>query len=195
MTAAGFVLARFIHFASLAALFGIAWSPAYADALPIGVSLRRGRLWAAVLAIVSGVAWFELTVVRMADSPSAAADPATLWMTVCATDFREGSSPIGLVLSGLLLASLALTGHAQAEMGAARWLHASADALHLLAAGLWLGGLGVLGLLLATKTQAHQHEAESTTRLLENWDCRRRCACRNRRGEQRLLGPNADRLW
>lgn len=185
MIAAGFIVARFVHFVSLAVLFGIAWSPAYADVLPIDRSLTRVRRWAAILAIVSAVAWFQLTVARMADAPSAALDPALLWMTARATDFGhvwrarliglivlwgvvawrgDRSRSICLVLSGLLLASLALTGHAQAEMGGPRWLHASADALHLLAGGLWLGGLVVLGLLLATTTRAHRQDVAGALR-------------------------------
>ncbi len=185
MIAAGFIVARFVHFASLAVLFGIAWSPTYADLFPIDRALTQARRGAAILAVVSAVAWFQLTVARMADAPSAAVDPALLWMTVKSTEFGHvwsarliglivlgaavawrgaGSRWFCLVLSGLLLASLALTGHAQAEVGGERWLHASADALHLLAAGLWLGGLVVLGLLLATKTRAHQQDVELALR-------------------------------
>lgn len=169
MIEAGLVLARFDHFACLAILFGAAWSPAYADTVSIEPPLRRVRRAAAALAIVSALAWFELAVAGMADAPAAALDPATLWMTTSGTDFgrvwavrtgglaalwgliafkRQAARGVELGLAGLLLAGLALTGHAQAETGRLRWLHASADALHLLAAGLWLGGLVVLGIMI-----------------------------------------------
>jgi putative copper resistance protein D len=185
MIAAGFIVARFVQFASLAVLIGIAWSPAYADVLSIDRSLARARRWAAILAVVSAVAWFQLTVARMADAPSAAIDPATLWMTVKDTQFGHVWTArlvgllallgvvgfrgarwrwVSLVLSGLSLASLALTGHAQSETGAPRWLHASADAMHLLAAGLWLGGLVVLGLLLAATARTSPAEADRALR-------------------------------
>jgi putative copper resistance protein D len=55
----------------------------------------------------------------------------------------------GSVLSALLLLSLALTGHAAAAEGATLLIQVSMDALHLLAAGAWLGGLVPLALLFA----------------------------------------------
>ena len=75
---------------------------------------------------------------------------ALLWF-----DFQKpnGKDAVGLVvlgfsLSACLLASLALTGHASAAEGAAFALQGSADALHLLASGAWLGGLAPLAVLL-----------------------------------------------
>lgn len=52
------------------------------------------------------------------------------------------------VLSAALLASLALVGHANAEQGWLGFIHRAADAIHLLAAGAWLGGLAPLASLL-----------------------------------------------
>jgi putative copper resistance protein D len=54
----------------------------------------------------------------------------------------------GAVLSGGLLAALAFAGHASATEGWAFVLQVSIDAIHLLATGLWLGGLIPLVLLL-----------------------------------------------
>jgi putative copper resistance protein D len=45
------------------------------------------------------------------------------------------------VMAGLLLATLSSVGHTQIEQGFAGGLHVGMDALHLLAAGAWLGGL------------------------------------------------------
>jgi putative copper export protein/mono/diheme cytochrome c family protein len=47
----------------------------------------------------------------------------------------------GLGLSACLLASISLSGHAATADGAALAMQISADALHLLAGGVWLGGL------------------------------------------------------
>jgi putative copper resistance protein D len=46
-----------------------------------------------------------------------------------------------LILSGLLLASVALTGHSALPGGVPGMLHQVADAIHLIAAGWWVGGL------------------------------------------------------
>jgi putative copper resistance protein D len=67
-------------------------------------------------------------------------------------------------LSGLFLASVALTGHAKAEPGAAGWIHVLADALHLPAAGAWLGALVPLGWL-ATRRPGSAATAEAMRRF------------------------------
>lgn len=59
---------------------------------------------------------------------------------------------VGLVVC----ASLAWTGHGAATEGAGRWVHLAADVVHALAAGLWLGGLGALALMLQPR---HGHAA------------------------------------
>jgi putative copper resistance protein D len=51
--------------------------------------------------------------------------------------------------AGVLLATLAWMGHGNAEPGRDHVVHLTADALHLLAAGAWLGALPALALLLA----------------------------------------------
>ena len=58
------------------------------------------------------------------------------------------------LLAGILLASLAWTGHANAARGADRPIHLSADVIHLLAAGAWLGGLIPLARLFARARHA-----------------------------------------
>ncbi|HSB82673.1 MAG TPA: copper homeostasis membrane protein CopD [Candidatus Methylomirabilis sp.] len=54
----------------------------------------------------------------------------------------------GVILGGGLMAALAWTGHAAATEMSLRPLHLTADAIHLLATGVWLGGLVSLLLLL-----------------------------------------------
>jgi copper resistance protein D len=55
---------------------------------------------------------------------------------------------VGLIIATTLLASLAWAGHAGATLGPERSIHLTADAAHLIAAGLWPGGLLPLTLLL-----------------------------------------------
>lgn len=55
----------------------------------------------------------------------------------------------GIVAGGVALASLAWTGHGAMDEGGAGWVHLGADIVHLLAAGLWIGALAALLLLLA----------------------------------------------
>lgn len=54
----------------------------------------------------------------------------------------------GGTLSAILLASLAWAGHADAHVGPGRHWHLAGDAIHLLAAGIWPGGLVPMLLLL-----------------------------------------------
>lgn len=54
----------------------------------------------------------------------------------------------GILLGGGMLTALAWTGHAAATEAERRFLHLTADAIHLLATGVWLGGLVSLALLL-----------------------------------------------
>ena len=52
-----------------------------------------------------------------------------------------------LIVSGLFLASVALTGHSALPGGAPGVFHRLADAVHLIAAGWWIGGLLALVLV------------------------------------------------
>ena len=54
----------------------------------------------------------------------------------------------GLILSSTLLMSLAVAGHASAAEGVTLLVQIGMDALHLLAAGVWLGGLIPLAMFL-----------------------------------------------
>lgn len=62
-----------------------------------------------------------------------------------------------LALSGLLLASVALTGHSALPGGVPGILHQLADVVHLLAAGWWIGGLlALVYVSRALGSEAHQ---------------------------------------
>jgi putative copper resistance protein D len=64
-------------------------------------------------------------------------------------------------LCGGLLVSLAGAGHTHVEDGIARVIHISADGLHLLAAGAWLGGLVSLFYLVARTVRAFSPDDEA----------------------------------
>jgi putative copper resistance protein D len=159
---AGLVISRFFHFIAVLLLFG--WL-----LFPLAVNYgrpppRRALVALVAFALVSGAGWFILTAGSMAGDLSQALAPATLAAVVSQTDFgplwlarlglialiaawvalapgRQPRSPFLAAASGLAVASLAETGHAQIGDGAIVALHTAADALHLLAAGAWLGGI------------------------------------------------------
>ncbi len=101
----------------------------------IGVVLSRtqfGRDWALRFIVVGLlIAW--LLCRKVVKSPRLTA----------------GAQTVPLLLSAVLLAALAWVGHATDTAGRAAVIHLTADAIHLLAAGAWLGGLGPLALLFA----------------------------------------------
>ena len=131
-------------------------------------------LAAALCALLSGLLWFVFVVAGMTGTLSGVADSNALWSVLTDTSFGNvwlvrlivttillGSiaarATLGTPLPGWLvvmfsaglLASLAAVGHTQVHDGVTRVIHASADGLHLLAAGAWLGGLVALFYLLA----------------------------------------------
>jgi copper resistance protein D len=168
------VLSRFLHFAATTTLFGAALFPLYGnvDAEPKRAARWRSKLLllATILALVSGLFWFVFSAAGMTGSLSDLADGEALWAIVHDTGFgviwtvRMVLATIMLIvlltlrplavtvrqnvavsiLAAMLLASLAGVGHTQVEEGWASLVHVSSDAVHLLAAGAWLGGLAAL---------------------------------------------------
>ena len=160
--------ARFAHFAAITLLFGLAAFPFYAwrkdEEAP---RFDRWLKWLAVLALVTG--WLELLAMsaNMGGSLGSAFDPQVFLAVVSDTVYgrvwlgrlflailllalrvkkRPARDPVLLATSGLLLASVALTGHSAMPGGVPGMIHRGADALHLLAAGWWIGGLMALAL-------------------------------------------------
>jgi putative copper resistance protein D len=136
-------------------------------------------LWIGLaLSIVSALAWLCLLSARITGKPfdEVVADD-TIWVVLSRTQFgfawqlrlllglalavclltrrtKDNAAPIWQgVLATLLadgyLGSLAFAGHGQEGLGSERNIHLAADFLHLIAAGLWLGGLIPLAVLLA----------------------------------------------
>jgi putative copper resistance protein D len=159
--------ARFAHDAAVALLFGLVAFPTGA----VQPAESRLAVWikgAAVLAPLTAVIELLLMAANMGGSLGAMVDPAVLsaaatdtwfgkvWLArvalalvVAVIALRSRGRPgRGLVvLAALLLASIALTGHSALPGGALGGLHRAADAVHLLAAGWWLGGLLALAIL------------------------------------------------
>ena len=126
----------------------------------------------AIGALLSGVAWFLFTVSNMSGALAGAFDSdalsSVLWDTgfgrmwaaravpmllIVAMVWLRGSSILSdrsirflAILGAILLASLTGVGHTQIHEGVPAIVHVTADAVHLLAAGAWLGGLLPLGM-------------------------------------------------
>ncbi len=143
--------------------------------------------------MLSGCLWFTCVVANMTGTLSGALDWDTLWSVLSETNFGKVSIArlllvtiiLGLVtvratlpkqyadqltvaLSAALLASLAGVGHTQLHDGITRIIHLSADGLHLLAAGAWLGGLVPLFYVVATavRTSSPADDAEASNAAL-----------------------------
>jgi copper resistance protein D len=141
-------------------------------------SRTAAALWICLaLSIISGFAWLGLLAARIVDKPigDVIAD-GTVWIVLTQTQFgfawelrflfgvllaacllvrraKNLGAPIwhevlAALLAGAYLGSLAFAGHGEEGLGLERNLHLVADFLHLIAAGLWLGGLIPLTLLL-----------------------------------------------
>lgn len=135
-------------------------------------------LWISLaLSVVSGLAWLYLVAARIAGKPfvDVIAD-GTIWIVLSQTQFgfawqlrflfaaaltacllvrqtKKTGAPIwpeslAALLAAAYLGALAFAGHGEEGLGFERYFHLAADFFHLIAAGLWLGGLIPLALLL-----------------------------------------------
>jgi copper resistance protein D len=127
---------------------------------------------------ISALAWLGLLSSRIAGKPfDEVVASGTLWIILTRTQFgmafaarivlaallsgfllqrcniKPGTAMLRRVLPALLaggyLGLLAFSGHGQEGLGFERYVHVASDFLHLIAAGLWLGGLIPLAALLA----------------------------------------------
>ena len=130
----------------------------------------RVTIIGAIVALLSALSLMLATTANMAGAAAAALDPDTISKVLFATSFGRAwcwhlvfavlaigvclaprvhwRMPAILVLSFLLLVSLGWVGHAVEGQGATRLVHQINQMVHLLAAGLWLGGLVPLAWLL-----------------------------------------------
>jgi len=149
-------------------------------------SLRIAWIALAV-ALVSGVIWLLLQAVSMSGLPFGEAMTSQVLSTVVnQTQFglvTEIRSALAIVLAACLAcdrfplagwlalaaglgltAAIAWTGHAGSTPGELGDLHLAADALHLVAAAAWIGGLVPLVLLLAAVRRHHAVASASLAR-------------------------------
>jgi putative copper resistance protein D len=173
VVSAALILCRFAHYAAAMLLFGAGaflWVLAPAGlARALNPTVRHLAAGAIVVGAISAAAWLALEVASMGDGWPAVLDPATV-AAVLDTSFGHvwrGRLVLALVLAGLVafgrhdrwplvvplaalfLGSLGLVGHAAMQSGTTGILHRACDAVHLLAAGAWVGGLVPLVLSLA----------------------------------------------
>jgi copper resistance protein D len=159
-------ICRFAHFLAAMLAFGMSvYLRAYAPErlrLALSPAARRVALIASLVAFITAIAWLTLESAAMADDWSAALDPeaiaavltdtafghawslhlalATALVAVVAFGPRARWGPTALA-SAALLASLGLVGHATMQIGVEGVVHRANHAVHLLAAGAWIGGL------------------------------------------------------
>ncbi|HEX7327726.1 MAG TPA: copper homeostasis membrane protein CopD [Casimicrobiaceae bacterium] len=106
-----------------------------------------GRVWALRLVLGAGICAWLVARRRGAGAPGC------------------GERRVLLVFVAVYVATLALTGHAVAAQGAERVLRVGADALHLLAAGAWLGALpGLAGTAAAASGSASPEAIDAAAR-------------------------------
>ncbi len=158
-------LSRLLHYLTLVPLAGMllyashsaslvpppGWAEVQARLRPVTIALSIGSL-------IGAAGWLLATMSTMAGSLSAAADPAVRDFILFGSDFGRlwlARLAVGVLLiaaawrwprlatllATLLLLSLAGTGHTQVNAMPLRLAHMANDAVHLLAAALWLGGL------------------------------------------------------
>jgi copper resistance protein D len=186
------IASQFVHFAAVLVLFGASLFRLYvgADALRDrgGVAeifdrwLRKILLVAAILALVSALAWWDSLAVTIGDGWSDALNAEVVKAILFETEFgriwmwrlalltiligtlvalrgvpwRRRESALVAVLAAAAILSLAGIGHAARDTGLDEAVHFGGKAVHLLAAAVWLGGLVPLGyvLLKASKLDA-----------------------------------------
>jgi putative copper resistance protein D len=174
---------RFALYLTLAALFGLTAFSLYGlrerergDAL----ALRPWLVASAALGLLFSAAWVVLMASSMAGTPAWPIDRDAIgalltgssigaaWKFRIAAIIAAGLAAmlatrrgpwLGIVAlcSAVALGTLAWTGHGAMDEAAIGWVHLTADILHLLASGIWVGAL--LGLLLLVSRPAARVDA------------------------------------
>ena len=164
------VLCRFLHFMVVLLMFGACvfrpWLLGTSPRPALDRQLSPITTLLAWLALGSGVSWLLLISASMAGSELAALDLATVHLVLGKTFFGQVWSlhlllngllvlslltpwhHVRLLLSALLLATLAPVGHGAMLSGLGGQLLILNQMVHLLCVGAWLGGLLLLVLIL-----------------------------------------------
>jgi len=159
---------RFVGYVTAMLLFGGSLVRVILGQHAVGIDrvLRSIIIVSALVSLASVASWLMVETANMGDGWSDAIDPATLTLVLKETQFGHlwiGRLAIGVLLipvsiwggwrsivvvAGLSLASLADEGHGGIGIGMIGDCRLMNQGLHLLAGGLWLGGLLPLALLL-----------------------------------------------
>ncbi len=195
----GAVIIRFGLYLALMILFGLASFGLYAlrgGERRFGATLRFAPLLAgaALLATLLSVLGLLSLASSMAGVPLTAVDRSTVeivfWGTAVGTAFqvrmlalfvaialafagirypRQALTGI-VVAAGVATASLAWSGHGAADQGTLGWIHLGADIAHLLAAGIWIGALfGLTMLVFRTSTKIDGAHLTLSHRVLDGF--------------------------
>ena len=183
---------RFAHFAAATLLFGLLAFPIYAP-VPGDAGRRAARAAArpvrvlALLAILTGIVALAAAATNMTGRLDTLVDGETLLDVLRGTGFGRTwglrlilgaliawrawrARPDDRLLTGmaaLFLIGIAYSGHSRMQEGVLGLAHVFADALHLMAAGAWIGGLLALLLLIPVLTRSGQ--ATAAARVLQQF--------------------------
>ncbi|WP_409277757.1 copper homeostasis membrane protein CopD [Pseudomonas defluvii] len=179
------VVCRFVHFSIALVMFGAcllrplllgskSGSIAHSS---LDQALNLGLRLLALLSLISGLGWLMLTAGSMADSWQATVDlqvvlqvlgntffgqvwgvhlVLNLALLVCLLLTPHPPFNLRVILSGLVLATLAPVGHVAMFDGISGQLLIVNQVIHLLCVGTWIGGLALLSMVLM---QLAPHEA------------------------------------
>jgi putative copper resistance protein D len=121
---------------------GSLWEMPSIDSIDVAIPRTQfGKLWAWRLALMLLFTIANLFALRKSRN--------VLWRS-------PAWQCIGAIIATTLLGSLAWAGHAGATLGPERSIHLTADAAHLIAAGLWPAGLLPLTLLLVRASRSSE---------------------------------------
>ncbi len=153
---------RFVHFATTMLLLGASSFPLYTAArLPDARWARLALGWAAFL---SALAWLDIDTVAISGDPGAWSSPPMIGKVLEHTEFGHiwrwhtgillglaivcslSGQRVRLVagLSFLSVVTLAGVGHGAMGIGNGVWLHLVNQAVHMVSASVWVGGLAPL---------------------------------------------------
>ena len=149
--------------------------------ISLATAVLSGAAWLVMLAsdisgrplsegFSGGIVWRVLTRTRFGTDWSARFIVAMLLAGGLIASARRrdaaprGSGMIVVTLAVLFLGSLAWSGHASGTPGIVGNVHITADVLHLVAAGTWIGGLVPFALLFAATRRAADPAVASVTR-------------------------------
>jgi putative copper resistance protein D len=134
----------------ITALSGAAWLVFLASDIggsPVADVLSKGIAWIVLTETRFGIDWIaRLTMASLL--------AIFLLQPMRTPAFTSATSAVSAVLASGLLASLAWAGHAAATPGLTGTFHIASDALHLVAAGAWIGGLWPFAILLRNARRA-----------------------------------------